>query len=67
MVQKDRYRAIFHASTGSLTGNYTENEAHLRIVNGKPIITISFESTARECTDNLTRRTPGKAGPSLHR
>ncbi|HZL25949.1 MAG TPA: hypothetical protein VFC39_05410 [Acidobacteriaceae bacterium] len=50
MVQKDRYRAIFHASTGSLTGNYTENEAHLRIVNGKPIVTISFESTARECT-----------------
>jgi hypothetical protein len=50
MIQKDRYRAIFHASTGSLTGNYTENEAHLRIVNGKPIITISFESTARECT-----------------
>ncbi len=50
MIQKDRYRAIFHASTGSLTGNFTENEAHLRIVNGKPIITISFESTVRECT-----------------
>jgi len=50
MVQKDRYRAIFHASTGSLTGNFTENEAHLRIVNGKPVITISFESTVRECT-----------------
>ncbi|HEY5330575.1 MAG TPA: hypothetical protein VIJ79_11870 [Acidobacteriaceae bacterium] len=50
MVQKDRYRAIFHASTGSLSGNFTENEAHLSIVNGKPIITISFESTARECS-----------------
>ena len=62
MIQKDRYRAIFHASTGSLTGNYTENEAHLRIVNGKPIITISFESTARECTAT-SPALPGKQVP----
>ena len=60
MVQKDRYRAVFHASTGSLTGNYTENEAHLRIVNGKPIISISFESTARAMHRHPT-------SPALHR
>jgi len=62
MVQKDRYRAIFHASTGSLSGNFTENEAHLRIVNGKPVITISFESTARECTATPSAP-PGKSVP----
>jgi hypothetical protein len=62
MIQKDRYRAIFHASTGSLNGNFTENEAHLRIVNGKPIITISFESTARECTV-IAPAPPGKSVP----
>ena len=62
MIQKDRYRAIFHASAGSLSGNYTENEAHLRIVNGKPIITISFESTARECTAT-SPALPGKQIP----
>ncbi len=66
LVKKDRYRAIFHASFGSMGGsmggptsdgasgttpaNFAENEAHLRIVNDKAVITLSFESTARECT-----------------
>jgi hypothetical protein len=54
MMQKDRYNAIFHAASGPASGNFTENEAHLRIVNDKPIITISFESAARECIASTT-------------
>jgi len=50
LTQKDRYRAIFHASQGTMSGNFQENEAQLRVLNGKAIITLSFESTARECT-----------------
>lgn len=50
LAQPERYRAIFHASSGSLNGNFTENEAHLSIINNKAIITISFESTVRECS-----------------
>jgi hypothetical protein len=55
LLQKDRYRAVFHASSGSLSGNFSENEAHLRIINGKAAITMSFESTARECTTTTTQ------------
>lgn len=50
LVAKDRYRAIFHASSGSMDGNFVENEAQLRIQNNRAIITISFESMARECS-----------------
>ncbi len=50
LVQTDRYRAIFHASSGSLRGSYQENEAQLRILNGKAVIVFSFESTAKECS-----------------
>jgi hypothetical protein len=60
LVQKDRYRAVFHASTGPLTGNFTENEAHLRVINNHAVITISFESTARECTAPAAPAGPGK-------
>jgi hypothetical protein len=63
MIQKDRYRAIFHASSGSMSGNFAENEAHLRIVNDKAIITISFESTAHECTAAATTA-PTATGPT---
>ena len=62
-VQKDRYRAIFHASTGSMSGNFSENEAHLRVVNNKAVINLSFESTARECTATPPPPPPGKPTP----
>jgi hypothetical protein len=67
LVQKDRYRAIFHASAGSLSGNFTENEAHLRVINGKAVIAISFESTARECAVPPTPASPGKPAPPAQR
>ena len=64
LVQKDRYRAIFHASSGSLDGNFAENEAHLRVVNNHAIITLSFESTARECTAAPQRRSNKATSPA---
>ncbi|MEO7030046.1 MAG: hypothetical protein ABI147_11655 [Acidobacteriaceae bacterium] len=76
LVKKDRYRAIFHASSGSMggsmgdgssgptPGNFVENEAHLRIVNDKAVITLSFASTARECT---AASRPAAAGNALPR
>lgn len=59
-VAKDRYRAIFHGSTGSMDGNFIENEAQLRIQNGRANVTISFESLARECSP---KPIPGKPTP----
>jgi hypothetical protein len=49
LVQPNSYRAIFRASSGSMNSNFTENEAHLRIINGRAVINISFESTGRDC------------------
>lgn len=60
LVTKDRYRAIFHASSGSLDGNFAENEVQLRIVNNRAQVTISFESLARECS---AKPASGKPAP----
>jgi hypothetical protein len=65
MMQKDRYNAIFHAASGPASGNFTENEAHLRIVNDRPVITISFESTAHECTAPPPPPAPSKPAPHV--
>ena len=50
LLQRDRYRAIFRATTTQPNGDYVENEAILRIVNNRAIITMSFADAARECT-----------------
>ncbi len=50
LVQKDRYRAVFRATTGAPNGSFTENEAQLRIFGGKAVVTMSFESAERECS-----------------
>lgn len=49
MAQHERYRAVFRASTYGPNGDYTENEAVLRIVNNRAIVTMSFVNAAREC------------------
>jgi hypothetical protein len=49
LLQKEHYRAVFHAITSGTNGDYTENEAHLRILNGHAIVTLSFASNARSC------------------
>ncbi len=54
LLQPDRYRAIYHAAANGPRGDFVENEAHLRILNGRAVITLSFASTARTC-DSPTR------------
>ena len=50
LFETNRYRAVFHADSSDPKGNYTENEAQLRVVNKRPVITISFVSSSRDCT-----------------
>jgi hypothetical protein len=49
LMQHDRYQAVFHATTIGPDGNFVENEADLRIINGKPVITMSFADAERDC------------------
>ena len=48
-LEPDRYRAVFHASVTNPAGDFTENEANLRIVNSRAVIVLDFVSGARSC------------------
>ncbi len=48
-VQPGRYRAVYHASVNGAGGDFTENEADLRIINGRAVVVISYVSGARQC------------------
>ena len=50
LLEHDRYRVVFHAETTDGHGNYTQNEAHLRLINRQAVITTSFVSASRDCT-----------------
>jgi len=52
LIEQDRYRAVFRASTSGPNGDLTENEAHLRILNNRAVITISFVDSARTCDNS---------------
>jgi hypothetical protein len=63
LLQQERYRAVFHAVTPLPKGDYAENEADLRILNNRAVITMSFVNRARSCADahshpgcDITRR-----------
>jgi hypothetical protein len=43
------YTAIFHATASAANGGYIENEAHLRILSGKAVVTLNFTSSERVC------------------
>jgi hypothetical protein len=71
--QSERYRAVFHALTPLPNGDYAENEAHLRVLNSRAVITMSFVNRARACATghahtgcDITRRwmQPDPADPS---
>jgi hypothetical protein len=49
LLETRRYEAIFHASAGDTNGGFTESEAHLRVLNHRAIITLSFPSAERTC------------------
>jgi len=46
-TQPTRYRVIYHSYVSGQDSDYAENEAQVRILNGKAIVTISFVSSAR--------------------
>jgi len=52
LIEQDRYRAIFRASTNGPDGATSENEAHLRILKNHAVITISFVDSARTCDNS---------------
>jgi hypothetical protein len=49
LLEPLRYTAIFHAVANGANGDYTESEAHLRILNNRAVITLSFTSAERAC------------------
>jgi hypothetical protein len=57
--ERDHYVAVFHGISTTPDGDITENEAHLRIVNDRAVITISFVSREQTCeTAHLQPHTP---------
>ena len=48
-LEPGRYRAVYHATVGGPNGDFTENEADLRVTNGHAAVVISFVSGARQC------------------
>jgi hypothetical protein len=50
LVNHSRYRAVFRAMVTDNHGSYTENEAQLRVINKRPVMTISFVSRSRDCS-----------------
>ena len=49
LMQQEHYRAVFRALTPLPNGDFAENEAQLRILNGRAIIITSFVDSARSC------------------
>jgi hypothetical protein len=75
LMQHERYRAVYRTTTNAANGDFTQNEAHLRVLNGKAVILISFVSASRACFAtgkhigcDLTRRwlQPDPADPTQH-
>lgn len=50
LLEPTHYRAIFHSRVSHPGGDFIENEAHLRILNNRAIITSSYVSESRTCT-----------------
>ena len=48
-IEPGLYRAVYHATVNGPNGDFTENEADLRVLNGKAEIVLSFVSGARQC------------------
>jgi hypothetical protein len=52
LIQHERSRAIYRAATSAANGDITENEAHIRVLNNKAVILVSFASNVRACSTN---------------
>jgi hypothetical protein len=61
--QPNRYLAIYHSSMPGQNSDYAENEAQVRILNNKAVVTISFISSSRSCvTIPAAASKPAKSG-----
>lgn len=49
LLEPMHYTAIFRATANGPNGDFTEKEAHLRVIHGRAIITLSFTSAERSC------------------
>lgn len=59
LIGPDHYTAIFHGVSLTPDADLTEHEAHLNVLNGRAVITISFVSRERTCeTAHLQPHTP---------
>ncbi len=57
-LEPGRYRAVYHATVDGANGDFTENEADLRVINGRAAVVISFVSGARQCDTTGQLRPP---------
>jgi hypothetical protein len=65
-TQPNRYRVIYHSYVPGQNTDYAENEAQVRILNNKAVVTISFVSNARTCvTTPAAAGKPAKPGCEL--
>ncbi len=63
-LQPGRYRAVYHASVTNPAGDFTENEADLRIINNRAVVVLDFVSGARQC-DNAGQFRPARQSCEL--
>jgi hypothetical protein len=49
LVQRTRYRAIYHAIANGPNGSFNENEANVRVLNSRAVVVMSFVSNERSC------------------
>jgi hypothetical protein len=73
LVEHTHYNAVFRGVTKGQNGDFAENEAVLRVMNGKATIAMSFVSSARACDGSkahtgcdLTRRWLQNEPPDDH-
>ena len=57
-LEPGRYRAVYHATVSDPAGDFTENEADLRIVNNRAVVVLDFVSGARQCDTTGQLRPP---------
>jgi hypothetical protein len=57
-LEPGRYRAVYHAMVAGQNQDFTENEADLRIINGRAVIVMSFVSGARQCEPSASTASP---------
>jgi len=55
LVEHTHYNAVFRGVTNAPNGDFAENQAVLRVMNGKATVAISFVDSARACDTSKAR------------